>query len=149
MDNTAKITKMTKVEIPYDSTTLVDFSIAMSPSSLVITIVNKEEKKSTSVNKKDEPAKSSKKKDNVVPIKQEDIPKPKITIRAAVAAALKANNSWIDYESLATEASEILGAPLTREQVRDTCKKFRSQGFIDTMNSTVDKRTIVKWVSKQ
>jgi hypothetical protein len=44
MNNIANITKTTKIDIPYDATTLVDFNIAMSPSSLVITIVNREEK---------------------------------------------------------------------------------------------------------
>jgi len=136
MDDVATITRVTKVEIPYDSTTLVDFSIAMSPSNLVITIVNSEEK-STFVYKKSEST------------KREDIPKAKITLRAAIAAALKANKSWIDYQTLATEASEIFGAPITREQARDTCKKLRNEGFIDTMNSVVDKRTIVKWIPKQ
>ena len=143
MDKSTIITKTTLIEIPYDAVNLIDFTVSMSPSHLLITLKNREEKIgiiSTEVNN-EQPEVII---DPIEYIKSKEA-KPKKSIKDMIMDALNSSTGWFDYPALIGRIEYLYDVTLTKEQIRGACKRLRKECKIVGEKSSVDHRFL--WMS--
>lgn len=154
MDKPAVITKTTQIEIPYNSVNLIDFTVSMSPSHLIITIKNKEEKTGVTSIESDnvivDPIDYIASKEATVITNPVDYIKskesePVASIKNMVMDILHATTGWCDYLTIATRVELKYHVVLGKEQIRSACKRLRTEGRIKSSISSVDHKYL--WMS--